>query len=225
MSNSQPVPDVDISSSPQRDAILRAAARLFRKRGYERTSVRQLAEAVGLQSGSLFHHFKTKDEILVSVMERGVELASAYVISALEEAKTPREKVEMLFQSYLTALLSDEYRDYMTVLLYDFRSLSPAMAQRVQKFRSQVEQRWQVILDEAVPLNGSSTDPRLKTQFILGAMNWTLQWYNPKGRVNLEEMAREFAQLGLVTCGLGTMGGSAKPASRKAAARAHLVES
>ncbi len=190
-------------SSPQREAILRAAASLFRVRGYERTSVRQLADAVGLQSGSLFHHFKSKDEILVGVMEHGVELASSFVLSALEEAKTPVERARTLFRSYLIALLSDEYRDYMTVLLYDFRSLSPEMAQRVQNFRRAVDKRWLAVLKEAIPSANGGPGARVKAGFVLGAMNWALQWFNPKGPMALEELAEQFANLAMVTCGIG----------------------
>lgn len=203
-SRNQPISELEISSSPQRDLILRAAARLFRKRGYDRTTVRELADAVGLQSGSLFHHFKTKDEILVAVMEHGLVLASAFVISATAQAKTPRERVETLFRSYLVALLSDEYRDYMTVLLYDFRSLSPALAQRVHQLRSEVERRWLAVLNEVLPAGQPGPSVRLKTQFVLGAMNWALQWYNPKGKLSLDELSQQFAELALTTCGLGT---------------------
>lgn len=194
----------EVASSPQHDAILRAAASLFRKKGYERTSVRELAEAVGLQSGSLFHHFKTKDEILVEVMKQGLALASAFVISAIAPASTPQLKVKALFRAYLIAMLSEQHRDYMTVLLYDFRSLSPVLARKVNQFRSDLETRWQAVLDDAFPPDKSGVGVRIKAQFIFGAMNWALQWYNPKGTLSLDELAEQFASLSLATYSLGT---------------------
>lgn len=194
---SRPEPDQNLPS--QRDAVLRSAARLFRKKGYAQTTVRELAKEVGLQSGSLFHHFKSKDEILAEVMEKGLILASGHVMVAIAQETTPRKRLETLFRSYLTALLSDEHRDYMTVLLYDFRSLPPELGQRVHRVRKALVDRWQEVLDEAVPPGHISN--RLKAQFIFGAMNWALQWYNPKGALGLEELAGHFTELALATCG------------------------
>jgi LmbE family N-acetylglucosaminyl deacetylase len=54
---------------PRRDAILAAAASRFRRQGFERTSVREIAQAMGMTSGSLFYHFATKEELLVTIME------------------------------------------------------------------------------------------------------------------------------------------------------------
>ena len=63
----------DGAESLRRAEVILTAARLFRKHGYERTTVRELARAVGLQSGSLFHHFRSKEEILVAVMNNGIQ--------------------------------------------------------------------------------------------------------------------------------------------------------
>lgn len=194
---SRPEPDQNLPS--QRDAVLRSAARLFRERGYAQTTVRELAKEVGLQSGSLFHHFSSKDEILAQVMEKGLILASGHVIVAIAQETTPRKRLEALFRSYLTALLSEEHRDYMTVLLYDFRSLPPELSRRVHRARKALIARWQEVLDEAVPPAHISN--RLKAQFIFGAMNWALQWHNPRGALGLDELASHFTELALATCG------------------------
>lgn len=196
------MPDSDSPSSPQRDAILRAAAQLFRTNGYDRTTVRELADAVGLQSGSLFHHFKSKDEILFGVMEQALELTRTAVIEAESRSKTPREKVANVLRAYLTALLAEEHRDYMTVLLYDFRSLSPDMARRVQLFRRQLAERVESALQEAAPEGESRAAIHLKSQYIFGAMNWAVQWYKPQGAKSLQQLAEEFTELSLTTAGL-----------------------
>lgn len=63
----------EAAGSPRRADVIATAGELFRLHGYERTTVRELARAVGLQSGSLFHHFRSKEEILVAVMSEGIE--------------------------------------------------------------------------------------------------------------------------------------------------------
>lgn len=190
-----------VASTPQRDAVLRAAARLFRTKGYERATVRELADAVGLRSASLFHYFETKADILAAVMEQGLVLAADNATRAIERGSTPRERLEYCFRYYLIGLLSEEYRDYMTVLLYDFRSLPPELSKRVQRVRNGVEQRWQAVLEEAFP-DRERPSLRLTGQFIFGAMCWALQWYSPKGALCLDELSRRFADLAIATCGL-----------------------
>ena len=76
-----------------RGKLLQTAAHLFRSKGYERTTVRDLASAVGIQSGSIFHHFKSKDEILRSVMEETILYNTALMRAALADAEDLRERV------------------------------------------------------------------------------------------------------------------------------------
>ena len=76
-----------------RGKLLQAAAHLFRRKGYERTTVRDLATAVGIQSGSIFHHFKSKEEILRAVMEETIVYNTALMEAALAEAGSLRERV------------------------------------------------------------------------------------------------------------------------------------
>lgn len=189
------------AGSLQRDAVLRHAARLFRAKGYERTTVRELADAVGLKSASLFHYYSSKPEILAAVMEQGLKLAGENATRAIEQEVTPRRRLEACFRYYLIGLLSEDYRDYMTCLLYDFRSLPPDLAGRVHQYRSRLERRWQSVLNEAMPPE-ERFGARLTGQFIFGAMCWALQWYNPKGAMDLEELSRRFADLAFATCGL-----------------------
>lgn len=185
----------------QRDAVLRNAARLFRIKGYERTTVRELADAVGLKSASLFHYFATKPEILAAVMEEGLALAAENIARAIEQGSTPRERLEACFRYYLIGLLSEEYRDYMTCLLYDFRSLPPELAQRVHRYRSSLERYWQSVLDDAIAPE-QRAGSRLTGQFIFGAMCWALQWYNPKGKLELDALSRRFADIAFAACGV-----------------------
>src|SRR5690606_35292686 len=90
-----------------RGKLLQEAARLFRRKGYERTTVRDLANAVGIQSGSIFHHFKSKEEILRSVMEETVIYNTALMESALAEAGSLRERVLALIRCELQSIMGE----------------------------------------------------------------------------------------------------------------------
>ncbi|HAU19066.1 MAG TPA: TetR family transcriptional regulator, partial [Marinobacter adhaerens] len=96
----------NLVSDPEgaRGRLLTEAARLFREKGYERTTVRDLAAAVGIQSGSLFHHFRTKEEILKAVMVETIRLNTALMQAALEAADTSRQKLRGLIRAELESI-------------------------------------------------------------------------------------------------------------------------
>ena len=106
-----------------RGKLLQTAAHLFRSKGYERTTVRDLAGAVGIQSGSIFHHFKSKDEILRSVMEETIIYNTALMHAALAEASTLQERVLALIRCELQSIMGGT-GEAMGVLVYEWRSRS-----------------------------------------------------------------------------------------------------
>ena len=106
-----------------RGKLLQVAAHLFRNKGYERTTVRDLAGAVGIQSGSIFHHFKSKDEILRAVMEETIRYNTALMRAAIAEAGSVREQVLALIRCELQSIMGGS-GEAMAVLVYEWRSLS-----------------------------------------------------------------------------------------------------
>ena len=84
-----------------RGRLLREAARLFRDKGYERTTVRDLAAAVGIQSGSLFHHFRSKEEILKAVMVETIRLNTAMMRAAVDAQPDLHSKLKALIRAEL----------------------------------------------------------------------------------------------------------------------------
>ena len=106
-----------------RGKLLQTAAHLFRNKGFERTTVRDLASAVGIQSGSIFHHFKSKDEILRAVMEETIHYNTAMMRASLEEATDVRERVLALIRCELQSIMGGS-GEAMAVLVYEWRSLS-----------------------------------------------------------------------------------------------------
>jgi AcrR family transcriptional regulator len=180
---------------PRRDAILATAASQFRRRGYERTSVREIAQALDMTSGSLFYHFATKEELLVAIMEEGVrDIMQSVRDGLVGETRLPERLLSMV-RSHLKALLGPRL-DAMTVLLYEWRSLSPAAQARVMALRDAYEALWMAPIQEAAALGLVDADAVLVRHTVLGALNWTAQWYRPGGRLDLDVLAqRMFSML------------------------------
>ena len=106
-----------------RGRLLKEAARLFRDKGYERTTVRDLAAAVGIQSGSLFHHFRTKEDILKAVMVETIRLNTALMQAAMDAVDAPRDKLRALIRAELESI-NGLTGEAMAVLVFEWRSLS-----------------------------------------------------------------------------------------------------
>lgn len=173
-----------------RGKLLQEAARLFRRKGYERTTVRDLANAVGIQSGSIFHHFKSKDEILRSVMEETVIYNTALLRAALAEASDLRERVLALIRCELQSIMGGT-GEAMAVLVYEWRSLSEEGKTQVLALRDQYEQVWLGVLEEARAAGYVQSDPFILRRFLTGALSWTITWFRPDGPMSLDSLAEE----------------------------------
>jgi len=171
----------------RRRQLVRTAAGLFRRYGYERTTARDIARALGVHSGSLFYHFATKEQILLAVMQVGMQQFAAAARVPLAGARTPREKLRALFHGHLRALHAGG--DEQAVVISELRSLRPRARARVVKLRDQVETAWREVLEEAAAARLVRGDLRLLRLAMLGALNWTLQWYRPNGPRDLEQVA------------------------------------
>ncbi|ROU02042.1 TetR/AcrR family transcriptional regulator [Marinobacter sp. R17] len=180
-----------------RGRLLRAAARLFREKGYERTTVRDLAAAIGIQSGSLFHHFRSKEDILKAVMEETIVLNTELMRHALRQASTPVERMWALIRSELESI-NGQTGEAMAVLVFEWRSLSGDAQRDILKLRDVYEAMWLEVLGELKSAGKMSADPFLTRRMLTGALSWTVTWYRPDGPRNLDDMTDEvMAMLGL----------------------------
>ncbi|PTB94259.1 TetR family transcriptional regulator [Marinobacter sp. B9-2] len=165
--------------SGARGRLLTEAARLFREKGYERTTVRDLAAAVGIQSGSLFHHFRTKEEILKAVMVETIRLNTALMQAALEAADTNRKKLRGLVRAELESI-NGQTGEAMAVLVFEWRSLSAASQVEVLELRDIYEKLWLDVLESLKHEGALEADPFVVRRMLTGALSWTVTWYKPE---------------------------------------------
>ena len=179
----------------RKSELVRVAAGLFRDRGFERTTVRDIGNAVGLQSGSLFYHFRTKEEILVAVMALGITSTTEQLRAALAAATSPREKVAALVNVHLHSLLG-ENQAALEVMLYEWRSVSPEQKPGLIVLRDRYEDLWQSALEEAVAAGLiRAEDPRLLRRMVLGSLQWSVQWYKRDGALSVEQLAQQMLDI------------------------------
>lgn len=177
-----------------RGVLLNKAAHLFRERGYERTTVRDIGREVGILPGSIFHHFSTKDEILKTVMRESIILNLSRMRAALEGAETVEDRLRALIGWELYAT-NGETGEAWAVLVYEWRSLSAAGQAEMLALRDAYEGLWLTVLEEARARGLISMEPSLLRRLITGALNWSAHWYRPGGELTLADLTEEVLQL------------------------------
>lgn len=178
----------------RRAELLRVSAKLFRERGFDGTSIRDIASAAGMHSGSPFYHFKTKQDILVAVLEQGL----AEGLRRLQEAAAAGGSAEQRFSRMVRAQLGtilEDGNDFIPLLLNEWRSLNEGNRRRIVALNDRYDALLQEVIDELKRADHLPGDPRLVRLLIMGAVNWTGRWYRPAGRFSLEEIAEATVRL------------------------------
>ncbi len=183
-----------IDPQSPRGALLHTAAHLFRAKGFERTTVRDLASAVGIQSGSIFHHFKSKDDILCAVMEQTLRYNTALMRAELAGTQGARARVLALIRCELQSIMGGT-GEAMAVLVYEWRSLSAGGRAQVLALRDDYEHVWLQVLADARDAGLIQGDIAIIRRLLTGALSWTSTWFNPQGALSLEQLAEQALQL------------------------------
>jgi AcrR family transcriptional regulator len=165
--------------------ILRAAARVFRRRGIAAAGMREIAEEAGLSPGNLYHYFSGKDEILLFCQERTLER----MLAAVTEARgTAAERLRAVLQAHVHSML-DELESATAHL--DVEALPERMRAQMIEKRDAYERAIRGIVAAGVKSREfARCDAALVTRAMLGAVNWTARWYRPEGPQTPSEIAQ-----------------------------------
>jgi AcrR family transcriptional regulator len=187
------------SPANRREDLVRVAARLFREKGFDGTTVRDIANAVGMRSGSPFYHFANKHELLMAVMEEGLRLGLERSESVIEDTQLPAmERFKRLVRTHY-GILHDTGSDFIPVMLYDWRSLPDQYKRRIIELKDRYDEIWQSTLEALQQQGLIRTDAKLARLMILGAINFSATWYHAgsrgKGAVSLDILAEQTVAL------------------------------
>lgn len=173
----------------RRRELIRGAARLFRRKGFDATSTRDIAAAAGMQSGSPFYHFKSKQELLYAVMEEGMRSAIEQQNQALEQATVskPQAQLRVLVRNHFDVLLGPG-SDFIPVMLYEARSITPRQRSTLAELQSTYEAPWVPVLQALKKGGQLKADVKLARLLIFGALNWSAQWYDRRKGATLDEL-------------------------------------
>jgi AcrR family transcriptional regulator len=179
-----------------RQEILRTAARLFQQQGYDGTSMNDVAAALKLSKGGLYHHFQSKDEILFDLMNHAMDITQERVINPVRLVADPEERLRTLIRLHIGVVLSVRDRE-ITVMLHENHPLPPPLRKRINARKKEyVHFVESLILDaqNARPLK-CTVAPRAAAFALLGMINWIYQWYRPDRALNEESLVRQYTEI------------------------------
>lgn len=171
-----------------RGQLVAVSARLFREQGYDNTTVRDIAAAAGVQAGSWFYHFKSKQDILQAVIEQGMQQALARIEEIAALRLPPRAALAAMVHAHLETLLSPG-QDFVHVMLYEWRALEPQAQQRVVAAKDRYEALWDAVLRQLQASGEWPAPGKLDRLWLFGALNWSAQWYRRDAGVSIDELA------------------------------------
>ncbi|KXK15264.1 MAG: transcriptional regulator, TetR family [Chloroflexi bacterium OLB14] len=175
-----------------RDDILDTAAQVFRKKGFHGASMADIAEALGVQKPSLYHHVKSKQEILLALLDRALDMLIEHIEKISSQNIPADQKLKQMIRGYLSALA--ENADLTAVLLFEHRSLDKKTHTRHVPHRDKFEALWRDVLMEGMKSKVFQIkDVNLTVRALMGVMNWTLTWYQPNGEKSIEQIADDYA--------------------------------
>jgi AcrR family transcriptional regulator len=177
-----------------RTEIIKAAVGLFNQNGYHATSMSDIAHAVDIKKPSLYHHFDSKEAILLAILETGMDQLIAEITGI--EASNQQCSAKLRDAIHAHARLIAFNPEGAAVFLREDRGLGDAyMAQYVAK-RDEFERLFRAIVRQGIDEGVfRDMDVAITVHALLGMVNWMTRWYRPAGRLSAEQIADMFADL------------------------------
>jgi AcrR family transcriptional regulator len=173
----------DSPDHPRREQLVEVAARVLNQKGYEAASLREICEAAGILPGSMYYHFRSKEDLFVTVHAEGFRQLNEAVDRALKGKTYPWKRLEAAIAAHLAELVKHTDVPGVTGASL-FHAAPPALQRRLNRERDLYEARFRELI-AALPLP-TDVDRTLLRLTLLGAVNWTRIWYRPGKRTPAE---------------------------------------
>lgn len=179
-------------SDVERIRLLRAAAEVFRRKGFEPTTIRDIADACGMQPGTLHYRYPSKESILVDMMRYCIRRVSTEVTEAASKETDPLLGIRAGLRAHIGFMISE--RDMVHTLLFDWRSLSGSARDELIYQRDAYEQLWGEFVKKLAVSGVVRPGVNLGLlRFVgFGAGNWVATWFRPGGLGTVRQLPMAF---------------------------------
>lgn len=177
-----------------RGVVLNTAASLFRRKGYLQTKVRDIGREAHILPGSIFHHYRSKDEILRTVMEESVIFNLARLKRALGARPGLEDRLRTLISVELYAM-NGETGEAWSVMVDEWRNLSDEGKATILRLREEYEGIWLGVLREAYEAGLVKMEPDILRKLLAGSLHWTPTWFRQGRSLSLDDLTDRVWQL------------------------------
>src|SRR5262252_7107408 len=179
-----------------RQEILRTAARLFQQQGYDATSMNDVAAALKLSKGGLYHHFQSKDEILFHIMSHAMDITEERVINMARRIEGAEERLRTLIRLHIEVVVNQEERE-ITVMLHENHPLPAGLRRKINGRKKDYVHFVENLIADVQRQRGSTSQvaPRAAAFALLGMINWIYQWYKPEGSLQEEDLVEQYTEI------------------------------
>lgn len=179
----------------RKEDIRQTAARLFRKKGYGATSMRNIAEGVGIQAASIYNHFKSKQVLLQDLLMLPANLYTTEMKAVKNSNLSPREKIEKLIKHHV--LMAVKHTDTVALIVADWTHLEGKTRAQFFQLREDYEMDFKEIIE--LGKADGSFNPDINTEVavfsILSTLRWLFSWYNRNKSFDLEELEKQMIEV------------------------------
>ncbi|WP_169709607.1 TetR/AcrR family transcriptional regulator [Deferrisoma camini] len=176
----------------RREQIFAAGARLFAEKGYERTSLQDVADALGVTKPAFYYYYRSKEELLFEILSFSMDRVTDDIKAALCLDAPPEERVREWIRRYVRFFTAHPHE--LTLLSTAIDSLGPDRRERLKaRQRRYLDMARRLVA--AIKAPGSGLDDTVSAFALLGMMNWIFQWYRPAGPVAPEALADHFYRI------------------------------
>jgi AcrR family transcriptional regulator len=183
-----------VQSDSRAAEVYRTAAKIILEKGYDATSVSDIADALGITKAGLYHYIKGKTELLFEIMKYGLEELERAVLIPARKIKDPEERLRFVITTHARIVTRGD--GAVTILVDEARALTPAQNRKVTSMKRAYVDCIRTTLDE-LQKRGKlrKLDTTVCAFSIIGAVNWISRWYRPEGRLDAEAIAMQVADI------------------------------
>jgi AcrR family transcriptional regulator len=169
--------------------IYETAARLFCEKGFDKASMGDISSALGLTKAGVYHHIRSKEELLYGIMSYGMDLFEQKVLARVKEIRDPLERLKATFHGHVLLITRDRPKE-VTVILHESNALKGRFRDRINARKRRYVRFLEKTFREVQRAGGTRrVDPAVAAFAMLGMINWIYQWYRPGGRLSDEQLA------------------------------------
>jgi AcrR family transcriptional regulator len=183
------------SKTATHNPIYDIAARVMHERGYESTSMNDIAKAAGLTKAGLYHHIRSKEHLLYTILDYGMDLTQEVVVQPVGQFTDPMERLKQMIERHLRLILQERNHE-VTVILHEDKSLKGTMRRKIDlRKKEYIHFVEGLVRDVLKQRRKKDVDPLLAALALLGMINWCYQWYRPGGRITIPKLIKGITEI------------------------------